>query len=125
MLLALLPLNAGKRGFLLQTPRLLKSEKNAEIRADVERVLVYRRLTYGENGCPIAVFTDKITRDHVWIDELLTEMFPACALDPHRKPAVCQDIIHREWAFTRVIPKTHPDREYAHSDIKFIFGRFT
>ena len=45
-------------------------------------------------------------------------MFPVAMSRPETAAVVCQDIIHRRWAFTRVLgPVTHPDHRVAETDI--------
>jgi hypothetical protein len=104
---------------------LLHSESHDAIERDVVAVLTERKLAFGEAGAPAGIVTDKITRDAGWLSSVLTRLFPVAMAREETRTAVCQDIIHRTWAFTRVLPKNHPDTPSAGRDIKSIFGRFT
>jgi ferredoxin-thioredoxin reductase catalytic subunit len=115
----------GKRGLCLATPCLFHSENHTEIERVLLGILDERKRAFGEAGCPSAIVTDKVTRDHNWLTSLLSRLFPVAMSREETKTAICQDIIHRVWAFTRVIPKHHPDCMMASRDIKSIFGRFT
>lgn len=93
--------------------------------APIEAILRRRRAAMGEAGCPGAMVTDSVLRDHNAVWEVVFKVFPLVLADPSRRPVLCQDIIHSEWSFTRVLSKHHPDCAVATKDIKDIFGRFT
>lgn len=118
-------LDAGKQGLCLVTPCLLNSENHEEIERILVAILTERQHAFGEAGCPSAVVSDKVTRDSAWLTAFLTRLFPVAMSREETRTAICQDIIHRVWAFTRVLPKHHPDCSMAGKDIKAIFGRFT
>ena len=109
---------------MLLTPQLMHSENHAAISSAIGAILDARRSAFGEAGCPVALVTDNIRRDHEMAMKLLREKFPYAMTRPDAA-FVCQDIIHRVWAFTRVIPKAHADCDAATRDIKAIFSVFT
>lgn len=115
----------GKRGCLLRTPRVLGAESHEHIREELSEVFGIRAQAFGEGGCPNGLTTDNILRDHNMAEELLTRFFPAAMSRPETRPVIAQDIIHRQWHFTRILPKSHPDYGFALVDIKAIFGRLT
>jgi hypothetical protein len=55
----------------------------------------------------------------------LKRMFPAAMASEDTSTVLCQDVIHRQWQFTRILQKTHADYSLACADIKSIFGRLT
>lgn len=115
----------GKRGLLLQTPKLLHAEKGDAIMAAVSHVLEARKAAFGEHGCPSFFCTDNVRRDSKMMTDLLTKHFPVVCSGPSA-PLICQDISHRLWAFTRVLlPRHHPDAHAAKCDVQILFGRFT
>lgn len=116
---------AGKRGCLLRTPRVLGAESHEHIREELSAVFAVRFRAFGEGGCPNGLTTDNILRDHNMAEELLMQFFPAAMSRPETRPVIAQDIIHRQWHFTRILPKSHPDYGAALTDIKAIFGRLT
>jgi hypothetical protein len=121
----LLKRDTGKNGTLLRTPRLLDAESHKYISVEIESVLKVRHSAFGEGGCPVALVTDNILRDKCMMTRLLTQYFPAAMSRTETQPVLCQDIIHRQWHITRVLPKSHPDYGAALADIKAIFGRLT
>lgn len=116
---------SGKRGCLLRTPKLLGSESHNHIEEELRAVLEPRRRAFGESGCPVAVATDNILRDHRMLLRVLRELFPAAMSRPESSALLTQDIIHRQWHFTRILRKDHADSGLCAADIKAIFGRFT
>lgn len=93
--------------------------------ASVERVLAARKEAYGDIGCPAAMVTDNVWRDHSAVAALVRRVFPTVWADATKRPVICQDIIHRFWAFSRVLlPKQHPDCATATREVKDIFSRF-
>ena len=117
--------HAGKRGLLLSTPRILGSEKHSYIMREIDFICEARYKAFGEAGCPIAFVTDNIRRDKKALVAFLRRKFPGAMAQPGSAPALCQDIIHREWAFERAFGKMHPDVDSAKADVKAIFGRLT
>ena len=67
---------SGRQGCLLTSPKLMYSEGNEEIEKQLDEVLAHRRVAFGEVGCPTALTTDNIRRDHVMMKRLLQKHFP-------------------------------------------------
>jgi len=124
----------GLEGLMLANPRLAPSENSRSIKDGLVYIMRGRRSLLGSLSCPSAFCSDSLRTQHSSFVTAASEVYPEItdelehpgdeSLESHAL-LMLQDIVHRQWVFTKKIasPKTHPDYPDYTRAIKDVFHR--
>ena len=118
----------GLEGLILNNLDLVPAENNDAYEKCVLPVLTSRRELLGSLSAPAAFVTDTIKKHRHVLFKATDKVYPELQLAPLdekdrlERVLMLQDILHRQWAFTKKsVTRTHPDFKMYESAVKEVF----